>query len=104
MLKEKKPTALVLSRNEVNSLDGTDALLVTKGAYIVRKETKKKHGIIISTGSELEIALKVADTLYEKGIDIIIKTDYFFVNPFYINKKPRVTKHKSSSVPRFYNW
>ena len=70
LLKEKKPTALVLSRNEVNSLDGTDALLVTKGAYIVRKETKKKHGIIISTGSELEIALKVADNLFEKGIDI----------------------------------
>lgn len=70
ILKEKKPTALVLSRNEVNTLDGTDALMVSKGAYIVRKEEKKIHGIIISTGSELEMAVKVAENLYEKGIDI----------------------------------
>lgn len=70
LLKEKKPTALVLSRNEVNTLDGTDALMVSKGAYIVKKENKHKHGIIISTGSELEIAVKVAESLEEKGLDI----------------------------------
>ena len=51
MLKEKKPTALVLSRNEVNTLDGTDAKEVSKGAYIVRHEKNKMQGIIISTGS-----------------------------------------------------
>ncbi len=70
MLKEKKPTALILSRNEVNTLDGTDALLVSKGAYIVRKENKKKHGIIIATGSELDIAVQVANSLSAKGLDI----------------------------------
>lgn len=70
LLKEKKPTALVLSRNEVNTLDGTDALMVSKGAYIVRKENKHKHGIIIATGSELEIAVKVAESLEERGLDI----------------------------------
>lgn len=70
LLKEKKPTALVLSRNEVNTLDGTDALMVSKGAYIVRKENKHKHGIIIATGSELEIAIKVAESLEERGLDI----------------------------------
>lgn len=70
LLKEKKPTALVLSRNEVNTLDGTDALMVSKGAYIVRKENKYKHGIIIATGSELEIAVKVAESLEERGLDI----------------------------------
>lgn len=70
MLKEKKPTALVLSRNEVNTLSGTNPTLVSKGAYIVKKEIKRKNGIIIATGSEVELAVNVANALYEKGIDI----------------------------------
>ena len=44
--------------------------MVSKGAYIVRKENKHKHGIIIATGSELEIAVKVAESLEERGLDI----------------------------------
>ncbi len=70
ILREKKPCALVLSRNEVSTLDNTNPLLINKGAYIVRKEVKRRNGIIIATGSELQLAVEVANKLYEKGIDI----------------------------------
>ena len=70
IINNQKPACLVLSRNEVNSLENSDSKSVFQGAYIVRKETNL-HAIIIATGSEVEIAVKIADYLYEKyKIDI----------------------------------
>ena len=70
LLKDKKPCALVLSRNEVNTLDNTNAYYVKNGAYIVKKEKAKMDAIIIATGSEVEIAIKVSENLFEKGKNI----------------------------------
>ncbi len=69
LIKERKTCAIVLSRNEVRTLENTDPILVSRGAYIVRQEVKRRNGIIISTGSELQLAVEVADILFEKGID-----------------------------------
>ena len=64
IINNKKPSCLVLSRNEVSLLDKTDRHSVSYGGYIVRKE-EHLHAIIISTGSEVELSIKIADTLYE---------------------------------------
>lgn len=73
MLNSKNPNALILSRQEEKNLSGTKPDLVKYGAYIVRKERKNLHGIIIATGSEVHTALRVADELYSKDqIDLRI--------------------------------
>lgn len=66
-----KPSALVLSRNEVSMLENTSMEETPKGAYIVKKEVNKLHGIIIATGSEVHTAYHIAYDLYEQeGIDL----------------------------------
>lgn len=65
------PNALILSKQELEPLVGTDRKQVEKGAYIVRREKQKLHGIVIATGSEVYTALTIAEELYKtKGIDI----------------------------------
>ena len=45
--------------------------LTLKGAYILRKEIKKLHGIIVATGTEVHTAYHIACELYEKeGLDL----------------------------------
>jgi len=42
-----------------------------KGAYIIRNEINKLHGIIIATGTEVHTAYYIAQELYEKeGLDL----------------------------------
>ncbi|MBR2593651.1 MAG: transketolase [Firmicutes bacterium] len=65
-LTRKSPTALVLSRQNLKTLDetGKDAL---KGAYILKDE-KNPDIILMATGSEVELIYDAADKLAEKGI------------------------------------
>ncbi len=71
ILNNNRPSALVLSRNEVTMLETTNMEETLKGAYIVRKEVSNLHGIIIATGSEVHIAYHIAYELYEhNGIDL----------------------------------
>lgn len=65
IINNKKPSCLVLSRNEVPMNKLTDRRLVAKGGYIVRKENHL-YAIIICTGSEVNLGIKIADYLYEK--------------------------------------
>ena len=65
IINNKKPSCLVLSRNEVPMNKLTDRRLVAKGGYIVRKENDL-YAIIICTGSEVNLGIKIADYLYEK--------------------------------------
>lgn len=66
MINSKNPNALVLYRQDLNLLPTTNAEYVKYGAYPVRKEVNRMHGIIIATGSEVSIALLVAKQLYEE--------------------------------------
>jgi len=71
ILNDGKPSALVLSRNEVSMMENTSMEETLKGAYIIRKENDKLHGIIIATGSEVHTAYHIAYDLYEQeGIDL----------------------------------
>ena len=70
ILNNDKPSSIVLSRSKCKNLDETDPLSVKKGAYIIRKEKKKLFGIIIATGSEVQLALDIAEKLSKKSMEI----------------------------------
>tara|TARA_E500000178_G_scaffold135747_1_gene135718 strand:- start:2751 stop:4766 length:2016 start_codon:yes stop_codon:yes gene_type:complete len=63
------PTCLILSRQncEFQKRTNEQIALINKGAYIL-KDSDKLDIILIATGSEIEIAIKAAKELEEKGI------------------------------------
>lgn len=64
------PTAIILSRQNLPDLKETEvpyAEGVGRGAYILRQETAKPDFSLIATGSEVSLALQVADALVQKG-------------------------------------
>ncbi len=67
MLNSKDPNALILSRQDMKNLTTTSSEYVKYGAYPVRKEQEKIHGIIIATGSEVHTAVLLAEQLYKES-------------------------------------
>ena len=65
-----RPTALILSRQNLPLLDGSDGDKVKLGAYVVSKEQKKADFVLIATGSEVSLAVEAQKLLLEKGIDV----------------------------------
>ncbi len=64
------PSCLILSRQDL-PLIGTSGKGAAKGAYIVRNESKDRpDGILVATGSEVNLALETAELLFEEGIDV----------------------------------
>ncbi len=69
----KHPSALILSKQDVLLLPTTNPQLVSRGAYVVRKEKDKLDGIIIATGSDLFTAINLArDFFVNKQLDLRI--------------------------------
>lgn len=64
------PTALILTRQNVKSLENTNYEGLTKGAYIVSKEVKSLDGIILAAGSEVPLAVETKALLLKEGIDV----------------------------------
>lgn len=64
------PTALILSRQNLEQVGQTDAQKALKGAYIL-KDSKHEipQAIFIATGSEVAPTLKAADLLEKEGLD-----------------------------------
>jgi len=63
------PTCFILSRQNLPFVPRTDAQIknITRGAYVL-KDMENFRAIIISTGSEIELALKAHAALAEQGI------------------------------------
>ena len=71
MLNRNNPSALILTRGNVPILNNSTSEEINKGAYIVRKEQTRLYSIIIATGSEVNLAVKIADEIFEQyKIDI----------------------------------
>jgi transketolase len=64
------PTALILSRQAVPVLAGTDTLApnVEKGAYVLRSGGDDPDVVLIGTGSEVSVCVGAADLLLDEGI------------------------------------
>lgn len=70
---KKRPTALVLTRQNLPVLEGTAQLAeegLNRGAYILSKEEGELEGIIIATGSEVALALEAKKEL-GKGVRVV---------------------------------
>ena len=69
ILKNNCPTALIISKEKKSKYKYTNAKFVKYGAYMIRKEKEHLDGIIIATGSEVEMALDLAKDLSNFDID-----------------------------------
>lgn len=72
ILELRKPAAIILGRNKVKIQEHTSSSMVINGAYVVEKERNNLEGIIITSGEELDLTMKVYDLLIEKGYGIRI--------------------------------
>lgn len=70
ILLNKEPSALIISRNSSPLLDNSNYVFVSKGAYIIKREKGRLNGIIIATGTEVNMAVKIANELEIQGINI----------------------------------
>ena len=66
----RQPTALILSRQNLPLLEGSNAEGLSKGAYIISKEEKKAQLELIATGSEVSLAVSAQKLLKEEDIDV----------------------------------
>lgn len=69
IVNNKRPVAIVLSKDEAHILAGTSGDYVKYGAYIVRQETAKLDAVLVSTGLDLTNTYLVSEELRQKGID-----------------------------------
>lgn len=68
------PSALVVARNEVELMQGTDAVKTTAGGYIMHQEQTELKAILIATGTEVHVAKNIAHEfmrLGEGGIRVV---------------------------------
>lgn len=70
-LEQDRPTAIILTRQEVEVIDRnkySDPSLITKGGYLIGKNGTKPDVLIISSGSEVSLSLKVHEELEKIGV------------------------------------
>lgn len=66
-----KPVVIALTRQNLPNLSGTYELEdINNGAYIISDSHNKPDGILIATGSEVELALRTKEILENSGKDI----------------------------------
>ncbi len=70
MAAKDTPTAVVLTRQTVKNVKGTDVDMVARGAYVVSPEKQKLDGILLACGSEVSLALDAQEALRAKGKDV----------------------------------
>lgn len=63
------PTAIILNRQPVPQLAGSDSIKAEKGAYIISEAANNNPtGIIIATGSEVSLAITAQTILADQGV------------------------------------
>jgi len=68
ILIEGKPCSLVLSRNNSKKLDNSNPTKIKYGGYIVRDSLTNIDLVLISSGSEVNLAINIASKLEEENI------------------------------------
>ncbi|WP_342262635.1 MULTISPECIES: transketolase [unclassified Spiroplasma] len=66
-----KPTAILVSRQNLPQIISSDVNKALKGGYIISPEKSQLELIIIATGSEVQLALKVQQQLQKENINTI---------------------------------
>ncbi len=70
ILKKALPSVLIISKEKLIQQKNSNSKYVKYGAYMIRKEKDDLNAIIISTGSEVSLAIEVAKELSKEGIEI----------------------------------
>ncbi|PYZ98113.1 transketolase [Alteribacter lacisalsi] len=98
MESKNEPTALVLTRQGLPTLEGTDKKAyegVKKGAYVVSEANGDMDGILIATGSEVSLAVEAQQALEKEGL---------FVNvvsmPSWDRFEKQSAEYKESVIPK----
>ena len=90
IFENRKPSVLVLPRENKEISELTRGGEVEKGAYILKKEETKDYIVLIANGEELGLAIKVSNDLKSINIDSRIvsvpcmklyKDNYYDINP-----------------------
>lgn len=106
ILKQNKPTALVLTKQKVPKIPGTNSSLIGRGAYLVRDCGSKPDAILISSGSDLTNAYIIANKLAVNGInlnvvsipslELFLNQDEEYKNKLLPNEVKRITLEASN--------
>ena len=64
------PTAIILTRQNLKTTRGCSKNKVKKGAYVLSYEKERLDGIILATGSEVNLACEAQKVLLEENIDV----------------------------------
>ena len=91
------PTAIILSRQNLPLLPGSNGEQLKKGAYVVSKEQKKAQFVLIATGSEVSLAVSAQVLLLEKGIDVRVVSMPCWS---YFDKQDAAYKESVINLPR----
>ena len=65
-----KPTSIVLTRQNLPVLENSSFEKVAKGAYVVYETSSDFDTILIATGSEVALAISVAQELEKEGMKV----------------------------------
>ncbi|MEH7116869.1 transketolase [Neobacillus vireti] len=94
-----KPTALVLTRQDLPTLKGTDANAyegVSKGAYVVSPADKETaDALILATGSEVNLAVEAQKVLAGEGVHVSVVS-----MPSWDRFEQQSQEYKDSILPR----
>ncbi|YCA13444.1 transketolase [Bacillus sp. AK128] len=93
------PTALVLTRQDLTTMDSTKELAyegVKKGAYVVSKSTKDlPDALLLATGSEVGLAVEAQKALNEEGISVSVVS-----MPSWHRFEQQSKEYKESVIPK----
>ena len=70
----KKPNTIIVGSEKTGKLIGTNPKYVVAGAYRVKRERGEANGVLISSGTEVSVALKLCEELLPYGIDLRVVT------------------------------
>ncbi|MED3789189.1 transketolase [Peribacillus frigoritolerans] len=94
-----RPTALVLTRQNLPTLEGTKENAyegVSKGAYIVSKAGKDQaDALLLATGSEVSLAVEAQSVLAAEGIDVSVVS-----MPAWDRFEEQSAEYKESVIPK----
>jgi transketolase len=96
---EKTPTALVLTRQNLPTIKGTDETAlegVRKGAYVISKAGKETaDALILATGSEVGLAVDAQKALQQEGIHVSVVS-----MPSWDRFEQQSQEYKNSVLPK----
>lgn len=89
------PTSILLTRQNVPTLENASFKGVEKGGYVISAEKKEAQAIIIATGSEVSLALEAQKALQKEKIDVRVVS-----MPSMFRFKKQSDKYKESVLPK----